>query len=173
MKTLNRILAGVVAGFLLGLSIAGMFSALPVDSWMAPLEASARWTALGLSILGVVLVALYVLSAIAYRRSRRLLSFDNAEGAVGISTTAICDYIVKLKAEFPTVVRLVPEVVTGRNEIDVLVGVRIQAGPGMHDACERLQQRVRNRLTTGLGLTQVRRVEVNVMEILPEPKANP
>ena len=82
-------------------------------------------------------LAIYALTAIPNRRRRKLLSFDNEGGTVSISTDAICDYIGKLSSEFPSVVRLHPEVIAARNSIDLIVGVRIKAG----EVCELLQQR--------------------------------
>ena len=115
-------------------------------------------------------LAIYALTAIPNRRRRRLLSFDNEGGTVSISTDAICDYIGKLSTEFPSVVKLNPEVIAARNSIDLIVGVRIKAGPHIHEVCELLQQRVRESVTNGLGISQIRRVEVSVSDIVSEHK---
>ena len=113
-------------------------------------------------------LAIYALTAIPNRRRRRLLSFDNEGGTVSISTDAICDYIGKLSSEFPSVVKLNPEVIAARSFIDLIVGVRIKAGPHIHEVCELLQKRVRESVTNGLGISKIRRVEVSVSDIVSE-----
>jgi uncharacterized alkaline shock family protein YloU len=59
-------------------------------------------------------------------------------------------------------------VVATRESVDVFVDVRIKAGPQIKEICEVLQQRVRDTMFSGLGITQVRYVEVNVLKIVGE-----
>ena len=117
---------------------------------------------------GFFYLGIYVLTAIPFRRKRKLLSFDNEGGTVSISTDAICDYIGKLASEFPSIIRLNPEVIATRNSIDLIVGVRIKAGLHIHEVCKLLQSRIRESVTNGLGISQIRRVEVSVFDIVSE-----
>ena len=114
------------------------------------------------------LTALYLLTSAPPEKRQKLLSFDNDGGTVSITTVAICDYLGKLTPEFPSVIRLSPEVITARNNVDLIIGVRIKAGPQIHEVCEMLQQRVRESMTNGLGISQVRRIEVRVTDIVSE-----
>ncbi len=52
--------------------------------------------------------------------------------------------------------------------IDIIVDLRVKAGPQLHEVCEVLQRRVRETMANGLGISDVRRVEVNVKEISSE-----
>jgi hypothetical protein len=63
-----------------------------------------------------------------------------------------------------------PTVIPVKNGIDIVAGIEIKAGPQIHEACELLQDRIRQSVTTDLGIPQVRRVEVSVSEILSEHK---
>ncbi|MCE9614163.1 MAG: hypothetical protein K8T26_07795 [Lentisphaerae bacterium] len=134
------------------------------------LAEGARLEAVGLGLALLMLAVLYALTGLTRRRRRRLLSFDNEGGTVSITTDAICDFVSRLAPEFPAIVRLVPEVMVSRRSIDICVGVRIKGGPQIHEVCELLQQRIREKVTTGLGISQVRRVEVSVMDIVAEAK---
>jgi uncharacterized alkaline shock family protein YloU len=100
------------------------------------------------------------------------LSLDTESGRTSISTDAICNYVGKLAGEFPSIVRMSPRVIPRRGTIDILVNVRIKAGPQIHEVCEVLQKRVRDCLASGLGISDVRRVEVSVKEISSEHKAD-
>jgi len=118
----------------------------------------------------VLLAAGWALTEKRRHRGGRFLSFRNAGGAVNISTDAIADYIAKLAPEFPSIVRLSPYVVPFFRRIDVIVDIRIKAGPQLHEICEVLQKRVRGSMEGGLGIHDVRRVIVRVNEISIEHK---
>jgi uncharacterized alkaline shock family protein YloU len=119
---------------------------------------------IALSCLGL----LFIVTGITKRRSGKFLSFDNEGGTVSISTDAIADYVAKLSSEFPSIVRMKPQVIPGRNSIDIVVKVRIKAGPQINEVCELLQQRIKESVGNGLGISQVRRVEVSVGDIVSE-----
>ncbi len=173
MKFLNR-LAGTLIVIVFILASAWLvYSATSPESWRAALLEIAGlqrsiviWVAVGL----LCIVFIFALSAVPGARKQRLLSFDNEGGAVSISTEAICDYVGKLIAEFPSVVRLAPKVLPVRNGVDLRIGVKIKAGPQIHEVCELLQQRVRESVTNGLGISQIRNVEVRVTDIVSEHK---
>ena len=57
-----------------------------------------------------------------------------------------------------------------RELIDIVVDLRVKAGPQLHEVCEVLQRRVRETMSSGLGIADVRRVEVSVKEISSEHK---
>ena len=120
----------------------------------------------GIALSGLAI--LFVATGLSRRGSGKFLSFDNEGGTVSISTDAIADYVGKLSSEFPSIVRMKPQVIPGRNAIDIVVKVRIKAGPQINEVCELLQQRIRESVANGLGVSQVRRVEVSVGEIVSE-----
>lgn len=102
------------------------------------------------------------------KKESRYLFFDNEGGRVSISLDAIGDYVLKLASEFPSIIKMSPSVTPARNSIDVLVKLRVKAGPQIHEVCEVLQKRVRETIVTGLGIADVRRVEVSVTDIVSE-----
>jgi hypothetical protein len=104
------------------------------------------------------------------RGKNRFLSFRNEGGAVNISTVAISDYLAKLAPSFPSIVKMHAEVQPVRKKIDILVDIRIKAGPQLHEICEVLQKKIRESMETGLGIKDVRHVVVRVKEISPEHK---
>lgn len=135
------------------------------------LVGGSRIAGAGAAVGMICLLAVFVLSGFRPRERERFLSFRNEGGTVSISTVAISEYICKLAAEFPSIVKMYPRVVPGRNCIDIVIDVRIKAGPQIHEVCEVLQGRVRENLATGLGISEVRRVEVSVRQISPEHRS--
>jgi uncharacterized alkaline shock family protein YloU len=106
------------------------------------------------------------------RRSGRFLSFSNEQGAVNISTDAIAEYISKLAPEFPSIVKMTPVVIPHRRKIDIMVEVRIKAGPQLHEICEVLQKKIRESMEKGLGIFDVEKVIVSVDKISVEHKTS-
>jgi uncharacterized alkaline shock family protein YloU len=155
---------------LLAVGIGLLAAALSPQRWseVQAMSHSGRevWIWLGGGLLVVAL--LFMASEYRTRRRERFLSFDNEGGTVSISTEAMADYITKLSSEFPSVVRMRPIVIPRRGSVDLLVNVKVKAGSQVHEVCELLQQRVRERVVDGLGITEVRRVEVNVRDIVSE-----
>ncbi len=117
---------------------------------------------------GVAYIVLAVVIVVIrfYRRKSDYLVFDREGGRVTIATKVIEDYIAKLMVEFPAVTKMTPKVTASRDSVDVIVDVRIKAGPQIREICEILQQRVRDSMFAGLGITQTRYVEVNVHKIV-------
>lgn len=111
---------------------------------------------------------LFIVTGRKRKYSNRYLSFNNEGGAVSISTDAISDYLTKLMTEFPSVVKMKSRIIPLRGSIDIQVKVRVKSGSQVHEMCALLQQRVRQSMAEGLGISDVRRVEISVDEIATE-----
>jgi len=168
MKILQAILAFLVSAALLAAGVVVLWI-----SWLK-VEDARRYAGLieyyrpAAAITGIVLLVLAVLLLVSRmnRRRRGSLSFDREGGRVSIDTRVIEDYISKIAAEFPAVIRMQPRVIASRESVDITVDIRIKAGPQIKEICELLQQRVRESMLTGMGISQVRYVEVNVLKIV-------
>lgn len=114
------------------------------------------------------LCGIYVLSLMPAKTVQKYLSFDGENGTVSISTAAIAEYVGRIAGEFPSIVKMKPEVIPVRNNIDINAHLQIKDGPDIHDVCELLQKRIREVLAGSLGITGVRRIQVSVKEIIPE-----
>jgi hypothetical protein len=174
MSLLNQVLRFLMPLVVAGLGLAAAAAAATRGTW----QQSTAWLAAHPVVAVVCGLALFLLglfsawSGIRRHKREKYLCFDNEGGRVSISTQAIADYVGRLADEFPSIIRLKPIVVPLRSEIDVVADVRVKAGPQIHEICEVLQQRIRERLATGLGISQVRQVEVRVSEINTEHKTD-
>lgn len=174
MKVLHRLAGAVIILVVLLLALGVFYASWSADSWeiMSSAIARGRLTGVCAAVGTVCVVVLYALTAQPRRKKNRILSFRNDDGTVSISTAAISDYICKLGAEFPSIVRMQPIIRPRRGCVDVVVDVRIKAGPQIHEICEVLQRRVRETMSQGLGISEVRRIEVSVSEISGEHKGS-
>ncbi|MBT3191955.1 MAG: hypothetical protein HN341_05310 [Verrucomicrobia bacterium] len=174
MKMLHRIVFLFVFALLTATGIGLMCTAAVGENW-AVLEALLPGSRVTGACIGVILfglASLLFLTGLDTRRRDRFLSFSNEQGAVNISTDAIADYVSKLAPEFPSIVKMTPLVMPQRRRIDIVVDVRIKAGPQLHEICEVLQRRVRESMEKGLGISEVRRVIVSVKQISSEHKSS-
>jgi hypothetical protein len=172
-KVLHRLAGILVFLILLFISITMFLSISHSGEWISIVTPGGlnKLTAL-MTAIGILCIAiLYGLTGIAGKDKEKFLSFDTEGGVLSISTIAISDYISKLEGEFPAIVRMKPHVVPGRNTIDIVVNIKIKAGPDIHETCAVLQRRVRDSITTGLGIKDVRNVDIVVKEIVAETRS--
>lgn len=172
MTRMNRFLTLLACALLISGGLALIVLVMRPLDWRTACSMLSADRVTGL-VAGLLLLGLGVLllaSEAPRKRRDRFLSFRNAGGAVNISTEAIAEYIGKLAPEFPSIIRLSPVVVPRRRRIDIIVDLRIKAGPQLHEICEVLQKRVRESMESGLGIQDVRHVIVCVKEISTEHK---
>jgi uncharacterized protein YybS (DUF2232 family) len=170
MSILHRLLRMLVLALLLLLGLAIVLLPLSHELWeqVERVLRVSRVVTLWAGTAVLLLAVAFAVTGFQRRRRERFLSFDGESGTVSISTEAICDYLSKLAPEFPAVKRLEPKVIPVRRSIDIVVYVRVRAGAQIHEMCELLQKRVREAMSSGLGITEIRRVEVSVREIVSE-----
>lgn len=169
MKLLHRVTGLLVFMELLVLGLLAFSTAILGDWWAFTTgEFLADFPGVGLwgGLATISLAFLFVLTGIPPRHADRSLTFDNDQGAVSISTTAIADYISALAEEFPAVTRMIPRVVPLRRSVDIVVDVRVKTGAPVHEICQLLQRRIRETMTEGLGIKEVHHIQINVPDIV-------
>jgi uncharacterized alkaline shock family protein YloU len=170
MAFLHRVFRIIVLALFWALALGLLLLAMSEARWQgaAQLVGDAREEA---ALLGVILLLaglVFALSGYSRRRKEKFLTFKTDDGTVNISTDAIADYVGKLGAEFQSIVRMWPRVAPAKHTIDILVDIRVRSGAQVHEVCELLQRRIREALAGGLGISDVRRVEVSVRDIVSE-----
>ena len=172
MSILHRIVRIMIVTLLALGGVMLITAAASQSNWMAAMAMirQERLLTAGVGVAAIGFAMLYVLSGLRRRDKVRYLSFGDDADRVNISTEAIVDYVTRLADEFPSIVRMRPRVRPVGKAVDMLIDLRIKAGPQLHEICEVLQQRVRESMATGLGISEVRRVVVSVTEISSEHK---
>lgn len=173
MRTLNKIVRVVALVMLVSVGLALVVLSISRTNWnvLEEVVTRGRWFALSVGLAVFCFGIIFGLSGVRAGPRERFLSFDGENGTVSISTIAIADYLAKLGTEFPSVLRLRPRVMPARRSVDIVLELRVREGPQIHELCDLLQKRVRESLTNGLGINEVRRVEVRVHEIVSEHRS--
>ncbi|MFU8781082.1 MAG: hypothetical protein ACNA71_08685 [Kiritimatiellia bacterium] len=172
MKKLHRFLTLCAYAFVLALGMGLALLAFYDWAWHQVFWklADLRWVGVLLGPFVFVMGLVWMAGEMQWGRNR-FLAFRNEGGAVNISTAAISEYLAKLAPSFPSIVHMHAIVEPVRRKIDLVVDIRIKAGPQLHEICEVLQKRVRESMETGLGIKDVRHVIVRVKEISGEHRS--
>jgi uncharacterized alkaline shock family protein YloU len=118
----------------------------------------------------VVLLALLNLVTLTRRCPRmRFISFESEDGTVSISVNAVRDFIRKLGEEFSAVISLEPKLSAHKKGINIDLGVKVESGSRIPELSHILQNRVRESIRNGLGITEVDEIKVRIQEIVGAP----
>ena len=113
----------------------------------------------------VLVALLWIFTALPQRSKGRFLAFDNPGGEVHVSLDAVRDYLLRTRDDFPGVIKLTPVVRNKRGELDISIGCDIRAGNDIPDLAQQVQERVRERIVNGVGLTSIRAIRVIIRHI--------
>lgn len=168
MSILHRCIRLFALALLLSVGIALLTLSLSPRNWQVLTDwvTDGRIDAIWVGLATLAFALLFGLTGIRLKPAARFLRLEGENGPVNISTQAIADYVLKTGSEFPMIVKMKPVITAGRRSIDVLIELRVKAGPKIQETCERLQQRIRESIRNELGITQIRRVEVSIREII-------
>lgn len=167
MKLLHRLFKIVIAIVMFTVSITVIIACSTEGLWndFVMVFGNARFYLLFFGIALFFSNILYVLTGINMEKSDECISMEGENGVITISAQAIKDYIVKLLPEFPSIVKMQPQIISKKRYIDIVVLVRVKPDPQIHNACEVLQKRIRETLANALGILEIRKIEINIKEI--------
>lgn len=141
------------------------------DCWteyIAALQAERGWGMLA-GIVLLVLVSVYALTAgRAKVDGEQYLSFKNNGATVSILLRAVTEFIAKIGDEFAAIVSMKPSIRPRAASIDIDLDIRVKAGTQIPELCQLLQERVRESMKVNLGLTEIKRIRVQVKDIVGE-----
>lgn len=176
MKWFHRIL-GVLLGVLL---VAVLFRVLlPAfqggDDWRAFLEAIglARLETITLCLGLVIGLFLYMLTGLPSNPRGRYLTYETANGNISVSIKALQEFIAHIKGDFSSVLNLSPKVTAYDENLSVVLEVKVRAGTQIPEIGRLLQDRTRKLIQEKIGISDVRDIEVKIVEIAKDKEAKP
>ncbi|MBI3318066.1 MAG: alkaline shock response membrane anchor protein AmaP [Candidatus Omnitrophica bacterium] len=119
-------------------------------------------TGAGLILINWMIVQL----TLAKLQRQKIIAFENPDGQVTVSLSAIEDFIRRSARELPEVKKLRSDVIAGKGRILVRVRVTLWSEAHIPEATERIQSLVRSRVAEMLsGIEEPIQVRVHVAEI--------
>ncbi|MFH0953691.1 MAG: alkaline shock response membrane anchor protein AmaP [Verrucomicrobiota bacterium] len=172
MKVVHFLLGLVLLVLVAGLAVFVIHAGLSPDLWsqsMAKL-ASSRFLAMEAAGVFLIVLALYLLTGIPRRVQAHFISFEGEGGSVSISVKAIRDFLIRVGSEFAAILNIEPVIRAPGGTIEVDLDVKVKAGTQIPELCKLLQERVRESVRDSLGLPEVKRIRINVREIVATPQ---
>jgi uncharacterized alkaline shock family protein YloU len=126
-------------------------------------------------VLGVALLLSVLFRWVNHPGAKKseFISFNSSAGSVDISVKAVRDFIARIGKEFSAVKNLESRIFQKKEEVDILLRVKVYAGNKIPELSELLQARVRESVRDSLGIENIRNVTVRVDEIVGESSSAP
>ena len=124
----------------------------------------------GLLLIGLSL--LIVQFALSKLEREKTLAFDNPDGRVTVSLTAIEDFMKKLAGQIPEIKELKPKVSATKKAVIVDTKVILYSEVSIPNVTEKIQSIVKNRVQDMLGIEEPIIVKVHIHKLVnrEEPK---
>ena len=173
MRTLNAILLIVntlifaVVGWLLFWLAMDPANPRELHLVLNAVGGSLRWRwAVGIIGLGAVLFSFVVVHLVFGRiQKQRTIAFENTDGPVLVSLSAIEDFIRRLTIRLPEVKELKPDVLARKKQINIFLRATLWSDANIPQTSERIQSLVRSRVHTMLGVEEPIKVTVHIRKI--------
>ena len=131
-------------------------------------------TRLALGITGALLIlisAMVVQITMGKIQREKTIAFENPDGQVTISLTAIEDFIKRALKQLPEVKELRPSVKAGKKGIKIINKVTLFSDINIPETTERIQNIVKNRVQDMLGVEEPITIVVHVVKIVHKDEA--
>lgn len=123
--------------------------------------------ALGLTGLLLILISTMVLQiTMGNIKREKTIAFENPDGQVTISLTAIEDFIKRALKQLPEVKELRPSVKAGKKGIKIINRVTLYSDINIPETTERIQNIVKSRVQDMLGVEEPINIRVHVVKIV-------
>lgn len=131
-------------------------------------------TRLALGITGILFVFISIMAAqIAMGKMQRekTIAFENPDGQVTISLSAIEDFIKRSLKQLPEVKELKPNVRAGKKGITIINRVTLFSDVHIPETTEKIQNIVKSRVQDMLGVEEPITIKVHVVKIAHKEEA--
>ncbi|MDP8230143.1 MAG: alkaline shock response membrane anchor protein AmaP [Candidatus Gorgyraea atricola] len=161
----------IIGGVLIALSLrtASLDSVLSAIEYLSQTENLRMGMALTGAALILVNISIAQLS-IGKLRKNKAIAFENPDGQVTLSLSAIEDYVKKLTHRIPEIRDIRSNISVGRNGVLVTARVVLYSDVNIPETTEKVQGAIRIRLQEMLGLEEKVTIKVHVSKIAQRDK---
>jgi len=99
-------------------------------------------------------------------RRNRVIAFQNPDGEVTVSLSAIEDYVRKVAKDIPGIDDIRSSVIINRKGINIISDVSISAGSNIPEVTENIQMMVKNKVQGMLGVEEKINIKMNIKKIM-------
>lgn len=120
-------------------------------------------------VIGVMFVLIGIISSnISFGKMQRekTIAFENPDGQVVVSLTAIEDFIRRIVKQIPQVKDLRPVVIAGKKGISVTTRAVLFSDSNIPEVTERIQSLIKTKLLEMLGIEETITIKMHVSKLL-------
>jgi len=124
---------------------------------------------LAIGFAGLLVIAIFILIiqiAISKIEREKTLAFDNPDGRVTVSLTAIEDFMKRLGHEIPEIRELKPKVIATKKGVVVNARIVLYSDMSIPNMTEKIQSIIKNRVQDMLGIEEPIIVKVHIYKLL-------
>jgi len=143
-----------------------------IDSVTALYAASNARLVLGLTGILLIFISIMVVQlAVGKIRREKTIAFENPDGQVTISLSAIEDFIRRALKQLPEVKELKPTVRAGKKGILIINRVTLFSDVNIPEMTEKIQAMVKSRVQEMLGVEEPINIRIHVVKIVHKEEA--
>lgn len=162
----------VCTGALLGLIALKLVTPELCVEGLSAVTANIRFQA-ALACVGALLVLIGATAPFRLEKKlkkTRIVAFQNPDGEVTVSLSAVEEYIRKIAKRIPAISEIKSRVDIGKKGINVNIGISISAGANIPEVTERIQMEVKNRVHGMLGIEEKVNIRTHISKITGSAK---
>jgi uncharacterized alkaline shock family protein YloU len=99
-------------------------------------------------------------------KKKRIVAFQNPDGEVSVSLSAVEDYIQKIAKSVPGIKDVKSKVSIDKKGIDITTAVSVVSGMNIPEMTEHIQLEVKNKVQTMLGVEENIRMKIHISKII-------
>lgn len=121
----------------------------------------------------LLIVTFLVIQIIIGRMQReRTIAFDNPDGQVTISLSAIEDFIKRLAKQLPEIKELKPNVIATKKGVDITTRLVLYSDTSIPELTERVQNLIKGRIQDILGIEESIFIKVHIAKIVQKEESH-
>ena len=161
----------IIGGFLIALSLRteSLDSVISLMSYLSQTSNIRLTMALAGLLLILINISIAQLS-IGKLRKNKTIAFENPDGQVTISLSAIEDYIKKLTQNMTEIKDMRSNISAGRAGIEVVAKAVLYSDANIPEVTEKIQNAIKYRLQEMLGIEETVAVKIHVVKVVERNK---
>jgi len=127
---------------------------------------------IGLIGVSIIVISLSILQIVLGSfQQEKTIAYENPDGQITVSLSAIEDLIKRLASEFDEVKELKPNVRTTRKGVEVYCKTILSQDRPIPDVTQKIQNSIKNKIQNMLGIEENLTVKIYVVKIMPKERS--
>ena len=127
---------------------------------------------IGLIGVSIIVISLSILQIVLGSfQQEKTIAYENPDGQITVSLSAIEDLIRRLASEFDEIKELKPNVRTTRKGVEIHCKTILSQDRPIPDVAQKIQDSIKNKIQNMLGIEENLTVKIYVVKIMPKERS--